>query len=159
MKYNSYLINPEPLIKAYEFYSNNNITQKEVCKKFKVNYHSFKSYINKMRAGTLQKRSFNVEITNNNEYVSEKKDVQSIFKKKESEKKDFNNENLMEIMRGARGRRSGRSGLTDMMEDANKKANRTQTPQPKKKNVVSLENMYNISGMLNEADRIAKEND
>lgn len=35
MKYKSYITNPEPLIKAYEYYCNSNLTQVEVCKKIK----------------------------------------------------------------------------------------------------------------------------
>ncbi len=165
MRYNSYLSNPEPLIRAYEFYVNTKLTQKEVCTKFKVCYHTFKSYIGKMRGGQLQKRNFSIEVKNQYNYENIKETSDNVFKKKEKTDKKHEIIDVMNDM-GGRGRKNAHSGFTDVMENHKKNIEQKQQQQninqnqpPKKKKVVSLDEMYNISGFLNEQDKIAKEND
>ncbi len=157
MRYNSYLTNPEPLIRAYEYYINNNLTQKEVCAKFKICYHTFKSYIGKIRGGQLQKRNFSVEVKTQNNCENEKNTTDNVFKKKEKKNDVINVMNDM----GGRGKKNEHSGFTDVIEKQKKdieQQNINQNQTQKKKKVVSLDEMYNISGFLNEQDKIAKAN-
>ena len=127
--------------KIFAEYQNTKITQKELCEKNNIPLTTFNTRYMKyklMCGGNLKKLSEN-----------------------EQNKKIEKNKNIMEVMNNA-GKRGGgnkHSGFTDIIEEQNKKKIYEQSQQPKKKNVVSLENMYNISGIFNEADKISKEND
>ncbi len=155
MKYNIY--DKDNIENAIKYYYKNKVSHKEVYEKFNIKRATYFTYLKIYKESDFSQ-------TGGNKKYEEFEKTNNIFKKKESEQNKEVQKNVMEIMNNAGGRggsRNKHSGFTDAIEQHKKKVESTQpqNTQQKKKKVVSLDEMYNISGFLNEQDKIAKSND
>jgi hypothetical protein len=127
MRYDSHINNIDSIIKAYEYYLNNNESQKKVSDKFDINYHAFVRYSKQFKGGAYNNRNIKIEVKNT--------PVNTI--KKEAIKKE-KTINFMESMKGGRNNKN----VGNFIDEINK-IKKSESVFAKKENNNSNQNISN----------------
>ena len=159
--YNSYIGKDDLIKKAIKTYLSGNETQKEICKKYDINFHSFKRLLplykknQNMEGGELNNKTGSIFVNkknNNSSNTSNKNNIPYLSDENKRKNDKEREKQAIEMMNnlGGRGNRNKHSGFTDIIEEQEKKKN--QSNQPKRQEVSSFKNFLNVDKLRNELE-------